>query len=78
MSKNLEKEREKLKEHEDAPERCAKEIEEGKAKIIILEVLYKQIAWWHWIVIVLNRKGKLKQKKVSQKSCQVNSLSVCV
>ncbi len=47
MSKNLEKEREKLKEHEDAPERCAKEIEEGKAKIIILEVLYKQIAWWH-------------------------------
>ena len=38
MAKNFEKERDKLKEYEAAPDKCNKEIEEGKAKMKVLEV----------------------------------------
>ena len=39
MTKTLEKEREKLKEYQEAPEKCTQQIEEGKAKMKVLEVL---------------------------------------
>lgn len=38
MTKTLEKEREKLKEYHEAPEKCSQQIEEGKAKMKVLEV----------------------------------------
>ena len=47
ITKNLEKEIEKMKEFETAPERCTKEIEEFKQKMKILEVSQLQIDIYH-------------------------------